>query len=86
MFCLPPLCVSAQDASLRRKDNIIIYTTIPVGTVVILAAFAALAALTGCFGAKSAAAKRAVALTPVKAGAYAQGGPIPISVTAAAGR
>lgn len=71
-----------------KRNNIIMYTTIPVGTVVLLAAFAALAALTGCFGAKSAAAKRAAAgaLTPVKAGAYGQSGPIPISVLAGAGR
>ncbi len=55
------------------------YATIPAGTVVLLAAFAALAALTGCFGAKSAAAQRAMALTPVKAN-----GPVPVSVAASA--
>ena len=82
----PPLSGPVQDASVTKRDNIIMYTTIPVGTVVLLAAFAALAALTGCFGAKSAAAKRSAALTPVKGGAYGQSGPIPISVTATAGR
>ena len=50
-----------------------------------MAAVVALAALTGCFGANKAAANAAVAAklagAPGKPGAYAGGGPIPISVT-----
>ena len=76
-------CVQA--AALSRKTQIIEYTTIPILAVCLVAAFVALAALTGCFGAKQAAVRAAAAAkvsTPAaKGGAYAASGPIPITVS-----
>lgn len=88
------VCANAgsQVASASAKDAIIIKTVVPVGSVFLVAAFVAIAAFTGCFGAKAAAAKAAgkgAAATgkyASKSGAYASGGPIPLSVTASAGR
>jgi imidazolonepropionase-like amidohydrolase len=71
--------------ALSRQTQLIEYTTIPILAVGLVAAFVALAALTGCFGAKAAAARAAAAAkaagTPVKAGAYGASGPIPITVS-----
>lgn len=85
----------AQLAAKSEKQQMIIEIVVPVGSAALIVAFVAVAALTGCFGAKAAAAARAAAAAQpgklaaqgaAKTGAYATGGPIPVSVTASTGR
>lgn len=87
-----------QQAAKSSRDQLIIKTVVPLGGAFLVAAIVAMAAWTGCFGAKAAAAKAAAAPAvakkypgappkdSAKAGAYASSGPIPVSITASAGR
>ncbi|CAL8465539.1 g5075 [Coccomyxa elongata] len=89
---------ASELAAKSSRDQLIIKTVVPVGGAFLVAAIVAVAAWTGCFGAKAAAAKAAAAPAAAKkypgappkdsakTGAYASSGPIPVSVTASAGR
>lgn len=85
------LCV-LQMAAANQQEQLAIKTAVPLGAAALIGTFVLIAALTGCFGAKAAAVKAAAASAAKaaaagkKATASGASGPIPISVTASAGR